>query len=108
MGLPHHQDSAEFGIRNSVSRQQHFLRPLHSLENFGLWRLWHDRLQPIQAPIAAVDVGRILCREMKAPFWQPSGPLLCDPRVLRHLGRVLRKQQPMLHQLSERGTHTPL
>ena len=61
-----------------------FFAPFTVFENPRRWRFRQCGLQPIETPIAG-DVGRVLGREMKASFWQPSGPLLCDPAVLRHL-----------------------
>ena len=105
MSFPRHQDSGELGINRSPCWKQHFLRPFYSFDKLGLRRLRHHRLQPIQAPIAAVHVGRVLGRKMKASLRQPSGPLLRDPHVLHRFRRVFRKQQPMLLQVEDSGTH---
>src|SRR6266542_3812924 len=97
MGLSGHQGSDKLRIGKSAWRQWHFLSSLNAFENLRLWRLRQDSLQPIQGPIAAVDVGDVLCRKMKASLWQPSGPLLCDPNIPPRFSRILPEQYPVLH-----------
>src|SRR6476661_6384339 len=63
--FPGHQHSDELRIRKNASRERHLHRSLQSLENSRLWRLRHNRLQPIEAPAATVHVWNVLCREMK-------------------------------------------
>src|SRR6266487_3693015 len=63
MRLPGHQDPDELAIRKSALRQGYFFRALNDLENLRLWRLRQDRLQSIEAPIAAVDVDRVTSGE---------------------------------------------
>ena len=56
-----------------------FFAPFTVLKILGCGVFGRTAFSRSEAPIAAVDVGDVLCREMKAPFWQPSGPFLCDP-----------------------------